>query len=195
MSVNILFYVFALCVCVSAVMAIISRNSVHGVLYLVLTFFSAAWVMLLLSAEFLALLLIVVYVGAIAVLFLFVVMMLQTKFRHKPFKVQTLFSVLIALVIFAELSGFLMFRLAKNEGLVAMAVPLVEVSRLIYIENFVNFQLLGVVLLVAMVAVILLTKSKSLTFVYRQNVVNQVLRSKEDSIENASPKIGKGVSL
>jgi NADH-quinone oxidoreductase subunit J len=176
-------------------MAIVSKNSVHGVLYLVLTFFSAAWVLLLLNAEFLALLLIVVYVGAIAVLFLFVVMMLQTRYNHKVSGLQTVVAVLIAVMIFAEFSGFLMFRLVKNEGFVISNVPLLEVSRLIYIENFVNFQLLGLVLLVGMVAVILLTQKKSTTFVHRQNVASQVLRKKEDSIENTSPEIGKGVSL
>lgn len=195
MSVNILFYIFSALVCITALLAIVSKNSVHGVLYLVLTFFSSAWVMLLLNAEFIAMLLIIVYVGAIAVLFLFVVMMLQTQYTHKPSKIQTLFSLLIGIVVFSQILSFLVFKSAKTQELIASNIPLVDVSQSLYIENFANFQIVGLILLIAMVAVILLTLRKSTTFVQKQNITTQVLRAREDAITNTRPEVGKGVQL
>lgn len=195
MSANFLFYIFASLICISSVFSIVSRNSVHAVLYLVLTFFSAAWVMLLLNAEFLALLLIIVYVGAIAVLFLFVVMMLQTQYRYTPSKMQTSTAGIIACVIFLQLFSFLMFSYAKDENLVITNIPLVTVSTHLYIHNFVNLQIVALILLIAMVAVILLTLRRSHTFVHRQDISDQVLRKKEDCIVIANPPLRKGVNL
>lgn len=195
MSVNILFYIFASLICVTALLSIISKNSVHSVLYLVLTFFSSAWIMLLLNAEFIAMLLIIVYVGAIAVLFLFVVMMLQTKYNHKPSNIQTSTSVLIACIIFSQVLSFLTFKTAKKQELISFEIPFIEVSKLLYLENFANFQFVGLILLIAMVAVILLTTRNNNIFIKKQNITNQVLRTKEDCIINTKPQIGQGIKL
>jgi NADH-quinone oxidoreductase subunit J len=195
MSANFLFYIFSSLLCGCSFLSIVSRNSVHAVLYLVLAFFSAAWVMLILNAEFLALLLIIVYVGAIAVLFLFVVMMLQTNYKHRASKLQISTACIMSFIIFLQLFAFLMFTNATEKKLVISNIPLVEVSQSLYIENFANLQVVGLILLIAMVAVILLTLRKSKTFTYRQNIATQVLRKKEDCIIITSPQVGAGVKL
>ncbi len=195
MSVNFLFYVFSFLVSLSAILSIVSKNSVHAVLYLVLTFFSSAWIMLLLNAEFLAMLLIIVYVGAIAVLFLFVVMMLQTNYTHKQSMLQTSTAGIIACVVFVQMLSFLFFKSIQSDGKIITNIPLAEVSSELYINNFVNFQIVGMILLVAMVAVILLTLEKSSTFTRRQKISRQVLRKKEDCIIMTKPEIGKGVKF
>ena len=195
MSVNFLFYTFSFLISLSAILSIVSKNSVHAVLYLVLTFFSSAWIMLLLNAEFLAMLLIIVYVGAIAVLFLFVVMMLQTNYTHKKSMLKTSTAVIISALVFVQMLSFLFFRSIKSDGKIITNIPLAEVSTELYINNFVNFQIVGMILLIAMVAVILLTLEKSSTFTRRQKVLSQVLRKKEDCITIAKPEIGKGVKI
>lgn len=195
MSVNFLFYTFSFLISLSAILSIVSKNSVHAVLYLVLTFFSSAWIMLLLNAEFLAMLLIIVYVGAIAVLFLFVVMMLQTNYVHKSSLMQTSTAMVISGITFVQMLSFLFFKSVKNEGKIITNIPLSEVSTELYINNFVNFQIVGIILLIAMIAVILLTLEKSSTFTRRQSITNQVLRKKEDCVIITKPEIGKGVKL
>ena len=151
--------------------------------------------MLLLNAEFLAMLLIIVYVGAIAVLFLFVVMMLQTNYTHKQSMLQTSTAVIIAGMVFVQMLSFLFFKSIKGDGKIITNIPLIEVSTELYINNFVNFQIVGMILLIAMVAVILLTLEKSSTFTRRQNISSQVLRKKEDCITMTKPEIGKGVKI
>ena len=195
MSVNFLFYIFSFLISLSAILSIVSKNSVHAVLYLVLTFFSSAWIMLMLNAEFLAMLLIIVYVGAIAVLFLFVVMMLQTNYTHRPSIMQTSTAVIISGITFVQILSFLFFKSMKSDGRIITSIPLSQVSNELYINNFVNFQIVGLILLVAMVAVILLIMEKSATFTRRQSISNQVLRKKEDCIIITTPEIGKGVKL
>lgn len=195
MSVNFLFYIFSFLISLSAILSIVSKNSVHAVLYLVLTFFSSAWIMLMLNAEFLAMLLIIVYVGAIAVLFLFVVMMLQTNYTHRPSIMQTSTAVIISGITFVQILSFLFFKSMKSDGRIITSIPLSQVSNELYINNFVNFQIVGLILLVAMIAVILLTMEKSATFTRRQSISNQVLRNKEDCIIITKPEIGKGVKL
>ncbi|MFT4968102.1 MAG: NADH-quinone oxidoreductase subunit J [Candidatus Deianiraeaceae bacterium] len=194
MSINFLFYIFSALVCGSALLSVLSKNSVHAVLYLVITFFSAAWVMLLLNAEFLALLLIIIYVGAIAILFLFVVMMLHTHYKYKPLTLQTSTATVVSFIIFVQILSFLLFTHSKN-NIVISNIPLSKVSHTLYIENFVNFQIVALILLIAMVSAILLTLQKSQTFTQRQNICKQVLRKKEDCIEITNPLVGKGITL
>ncbi len=195
MSVNFLFYTFSFLISLSAILSILSKNSVHAVLYLVLTFFSSAWIMLMLNAEFLAMLLIIVYVGAIAVLFLFVVMMLNTNYTNKPSLLQTSTAAIIASIIFIQMVSFLFFKSLKHDGKVISNIPLSDVSTELYINNFANFQIVGLILLIAMVAVILLTLEKSSTFTRKQNVSQQILRQKEDCIAMTKPEIGKGIKI
>ena len=195
MSINLLFYIFSVFVLASGLLSIVSKNSVHAVLYLVLTFFSSAWIMLLLNAEFLAMLLIIVYVGAIAVLFLFVVMMLQTKYQHRPSKLQTTAAFFVSTMIFVQIFSFLTLKTGKEQSMIISNIPLVQISQALYIENFANFQVVGLILLIAMVAVILLTHMQSSTLTHKQDISKQVLRTKEESIIITKPESGKGVVL
>ena len=117
MSINLLFYIFGFALCFSALCAVLSKKPVHAVLYLVLTFFSSAWIMLLLKAEFLAMLLIIIYVGAVAVLFLFVVMMLQTNYNpiHSPFQKFTgaTLGILVFLQTFFAIKNYFRFNVFR----------------------------------------------------------------------------------
>lgn len=192
-SANFLFYFFGSLLCVSTLCSILSKNSVHAVLYLVLSFFAAAWVFLILNAEFLAMLLIIVYVGAIAVLFLFVVMMLQTNYKHQPSIRQTSIAILISSLIFLQISTFVLVKVYNQSP--PLPITMAEISNVLYIENFFNLQLVSLILLIAMVSVILLTLQKSSTFINRQSIAEQVLRRKEDCIEMTNPEIGKGIKL
>ena len=151
--------------------------------------------MLILNAEFLAMLLIIIYVGAIAVLLLFTVMMLQTRYHYKKSVLQTGISALIAVMVFIQLFGFLITKDLKSDGLVSTNIPLVKVAYTLYVDNFINLQVAGVILLVAMVAAMMLTLTKSSTFIRRQNINKQVLRKKEDCIIMTNPESGKGVIL
>lgn len=195
MSVNLLFYIFGFSLCFSALCAVLSSKPVHAVLYLVLSFFSAAWVMLLLGAEFLAMLLIIVYVGAVAVLFLFVVMMLQTNFAQSKSFVQKITAAIIGLLIFMQVLGLLLFNDIKSTNTVITNIPLALTAKELYINNFINFQIVGLILLIAMIGAMILTHTKSTTFTHKQKIGEQVLRKKEDCITMAKPAIGKGVFL
>ena len=195
MSVNVLFYLFGFALCASALASVLSRKPVHAVLYLVLAFFSSAWVMLLLRAEFLAMLLIIIYVGAVAVLFLFVVMMLQTNYTPVKSFWQKIAGGIIGFLVFLQIFGLLMFNEIKTEYYEINPISLKAISVELYIENFVNFQIVGIILLVSMIGALLLTHTKSTTFTHRQKISTQVLRTKEDSITITNPEKNKGVTL
>lgn len=151
--------------------------------------------MLLLQAEFLAMLLIIVYVGAVAVLFLFVVMMLQTNYTHTKSPFQATTALVIGFLIFIQIFGLLMFNDIKSVNTETTKIPLTFTAKELYINHFVNFQILGLILLIAMIGAMILTHMKSTTFVHKQKISEQVLRKKEDCITMAKPEIGKGVAL
>jgi NADH-quinone oxidoreductase subunit J len=199
------FYVFASILIASGALTIFARNPVHSVLWLILAFFNAAGLFLLLGAEFLAAVLVIVYVGAVAVLFLFVVMMLDIDFaelraglaRYLPF------GVLLALVLFAELVFAVGAWRFGDIDPVAMTAPVAAapgmtnieaLGSLIYTRYAFIFEAAGLVLLTAMVGAIVLTHRER-TGVRRQNIADQVSRRPEDSIRKVSPKVGEGVEL
>jgi NADH-quinone oxidoreductase subunit J len=197
------FYLFAALVIASGVMTIASRNPVHSVLWLILAFFNAAGLFLLIGAEFLAFLLIIVYVGAVAVLFLFVVMMLDVDFaelragiaRYWPIGFG-LAGVLLAEMIFA--------LLAWNAGGIATgarAAPtaagqsnIVALGELLYTRYLFIFEAAGLVLLVAMVGAIVLTH-RTRRDVRPQKISDQVRRRPKDAVVNMQPGVGQGVEL
>jgi NADH-quinone oxidoreductase subunit J len=197
------FYLFATLVIASGVMTIAARNPVHSVLWLILAFFNAAGLFLLIGAEFLAFLLVIVYVGAVAVLFLFVVMMLDVDFatlragfaRYWPFGF-ALAGVLAAELVFAAI--------AWNAGGIALdarAAPfaagqsnIVAMGQLLYTRYLFIFEAAGLVLLVAMVGAIVLTRRKR-SDVRPQNVSAQVRRRPQDAVVNMQPPVGQGVEL
>ena len=195
------FYLFAGVTVVAAVMVIAARNPVHSVLFLILAFFNAAGLFVLLGAEFLAMILIVVYVGAVAVLFLFVVMMLDINFveLRQGFMQNLPTGIMIGLVLLLELAvivggNAIMPDVAQN---VAWPTPPIDqvsntqaLGELLYTHYIYLFQVAGMILLVAMGGAIVLTHRKR-EGVHKQRISDQVNR--KDSIELVKVKSGKGI--
>ncbi len=197
------FYLFATLVIASGVMTIASRNPVHSVLWLILAFFNAAGLFLLIGAEFLAFLLIIVYVGAVAVLFLFVVMMLDVDFAElrAGFASYLFPGILLALALLAEMVAALLARGAGVIALSARAAPIdanqsnIEaLGVLLYTRYLFIFEAAGLVLLVAMVGAIVLTRRRR-SDVRPQSVSAQVRRRPQDAVVNMQPGVGQGVEL
>ncbi|HKR24011.1 MAG TPA: NADH-quinone oxidoreductase subunit J [Allosphingosinicella sp.] len=195
------FYLFATLVIASGVMTIASRNPVHSVLWLILAFFNAAGLFLLVGAEFLAFLLVIVYVGAVAVLFLFVVMMLDVDFAElrAGFARYWPFGLGLALVILAEIFfGVIAWNAggiaAGGERPAAQQSNIVALGQLLYSRYLFVFEAAGIVLLVAMVGAIVLTRRKR-SDVRPQSVSAQVRRRPRDAVVNMQPGVGQGVEL
>ncbi|MEO9469060.1 NADH-quinone oxidoreductase subunit J [Parasphingorhabdus sp.] len=198
------FYLFASIVIASAAFCIFARNPVHSVLWLILAFFNAAGLMLLVGAEFIAALLIIVYVGAVAVLFLFVVMMLDIDFAElrAGFMKNLPLGLLLALVLLAEIIfGVGAWSSAGTGdanaviGLPAGGPSNIEaLGTLLYTKYVFLFEAAGLVLLVAMVGAIVLTHRQR-GGVRKQVISAQVNRRPEDATRNTQPEIGKGVEL
>ena len=194
---DLAFYLFALVTVFSAVMVISARNSVHSVLFLILAFFNAAALFVLIGAEFLAMILVVVYVGAVAVLFLFVVMMLDINFAElrQGFLRYLPVGALIGLVLLVEL--FLLYGSWHFADAVAIGAPMAKggmsnteaLGRLIYTEYAYPFQAAGLVLLVAMIGAIVLTL-RHRAGVRRQVISQQLARRREEVM--VIKKIGTG---
>ncbi|WP_374526178.1 NADH-quinone oxidoreductase subunit J [Sphingopyxis sp.] len=199
----IAFWLFATLVIASAVMVIFSRNPVHSVMWLILAFFNAAGLMLLVGAEFIAMLLVIVYVGAVAVLFLFVVMMLNIDFaelrsgfvRYMPL------GALVAIILAAELIFALGAWKAGGVDLAARAAPaaadtsnIQQIGELLYTRYIFLFEAAGIVLLVAMIGAIVLTHRQR-GGVRAQNIAQQVRRRPEDATRLVDPGVGQGMEL
>jgi NADH-quinone oxidoreductase subunit J len=198
----IAFYVLALISVVAALRVVTAKNPVHSVLFLILTFFSAAGLFVLLGAEFLAMLLVVVYVGAVAVLFLFVVMMLDIDFaKLRQGYVQYLpIGLVIAAVLLVEMiivSGAVADRGAAKGNLPMVAGANISnaqsIGRVLYTDYVYYFQAAGMVLLIAMIGAIVLTLTHKAK-VKRQDISSQVNRRRKASVEVVSVKSGEGVS-
>ena len=196
--ISVAFYVFASVAAIAAFMVISARNPVHSVLYLILTFFSTAGLFVLLGAEFLAMLLVVVYVGAVAVLFLFVVMMLDVDFVElRQGMMQNLPPA--AFVSFILLIELILAFGARGEAKKTLAdLPAPEVSNiralgnLLYDDYFFLFQSAGMILLVAMIGAIVLTLYHR-DGIKRQNIYDQVTRKKSETMEVHDVKPGQGL--
>ncbi len=195
------FYLFAFVAVVAGVMVVSARNPVHSVLFLILAFFSAAALFVLMGAEFLAMILVVVYVGAVAVLFLFVVMMLDINFAElrRGFLQYLPIGALIGLILLAELILiFGSWGFAPNLSAAAPTPPVDQISnthalgKLLYTRYFYLFQASGMILLVAMLGAIVLTL-RSRPGVRRQKISDQVARRREDSIEVVKVTSGGGI--
>jgi len=195
------FYLFSAVMIASAVMVIAARNPVHSVLFLILAFFNAAGLFILLGAEFLALILVVVYVGAVAVLFLFVVMMLDVDFiqLREGFLNYLPVGALIGFILLVELLLVLGGWLMTPGVNATAAVPIPdEVSNIqalgevLYTRYVFVFQMAGLILLVAMIGAIVLTL-KHKAGVKRQSIMDQVARSPETAIEVRKVESGKGI--
>jgi NADH-quinone oxidoreductase subunit J len=195
------FYLFAGVCVASAFMVIASKNPVHSVLFLILAFVNAAGLFVMMGAEFLAMILIVVYVGAVAVLFLFVVMMLDVDFAQlrQGFLNYLPFGALVGVILLAELL-LVVGAWAIGPGVprtVASPIPTditntEALGRVLYTKYIYFFQASGLVLLVAMVGAIVLTLRHK-PGVKRQNIADQVARSKETAMEIRQVRPGQGL--
>ncbi|HCC98835.1 MAG TPA: NADH-quinone oxidoreductase subunit J [Rhodobacteraceae bacterium] len=195
------FYLFALCTVTGGLFTVVSRNPVHSVLWLILTFLSSAGLFVLLGAEFVAMLLVIVYVGAVAVLFLFVVMMLDVDFAElKAEMAQYLpLGLLIGLVLLMQLSMALgVWSVADTAEAARAAVTPAETHNtaalglLIYDQYFLLFQLAGLILLVAMIGAIVLTL-RHRKDVKRHDVLAQMYRDPALAMELKDVKPGQGL--
>jgi NADH-quinone oxidoreductase subunit J len=195
------FYLFATLTIASAIAVIFARNPVHSVLWLILSFFNAAGLMLLLGAEFIAMLVVIVYVGAVAVLFLFVVMMLDIDFAQlrSGFTRNLPFGIIIAMVLAFEIVVAIMSHKAgpvlANGRIAAPSQPnIVALGQLLYSRYLLPFEIAGLILLVAMIGAIVLTHRRR-GDLRTPNASRQIRRRPEDSIRNANPGVGEGVKL
>jgi NADH-quinone oxidoreductase subunit J len=197
------FYLFAFVAVAAAFMVIAARNPVHSVLYLILTFFNAAGLFLLTGAEFLAMILLVVYVGAVAVLFLFVVMMLDVDFaelksgalQYAP--IGALVGIILAAELVIVVAGFsfapdLATNIARPIPDIAERHNTAALGDILYTDYIYLFQIAGMILLVAMIGAIVLTLRHK-EGVKRQNIAAQVARTPATAIEVKKVETGKGI--
>ncbi len=200
---DLFFYLFSVLTIGSAVMVISARNPVHAVMFLILAFINAAGLFLLLGAEFLAMLLIIVYVGAVAVLFLFVVMMLDVDFAELRAGYMKYFPVgaIIGFIVLGELMA--LFGAWKTDGGISVTpkTPIPDaaiitnteaIGLVLYTEYIFYFEVVGIILLTAMVGAIVLTFRQNEN-AKRQNIGDQVARTPETSIEIKKVETGKGI--
>lgn len=199
---SLMFYVFAALTLFSAIMVISSKNPVHSVLFLIFTFFNAAGLFVLLGAEYIAMSLVIVYVGAVAVLFLFVVMMLDIDIAawRQGFVKNLPLGLGVALLLFAQL-GAMLYAASLSENKVALASQATPdpaqisntkaIGHILYTDYAYAFIVSGVILLIAMVGAIVLTHRQR-EGVRRQVIAKQVVRTKEQSIAIVKVQPGEG---
>ena len=196
------FYVLSIVAVASGVMVISARNPVHSVLFLILAFFNAAGLFILIGAEFLAMILVIVYVGAVAVLFLFVVMMLDINFLRlqEGFMKYLPVGLLVGIILLAELvlvGGTWAARGTIEPGPAPASVPPTvsnteALGDVLYTQYFYLFQAAGLILLVAIIGAITLTLRQRGT-VRRQDIGRQVNRSRAETVELRKVRSGSGI--
>ena len=195
------FYLFALSTITGGLFTVLSRNPVHSVLWLILSFLSSAGLFILLGAEFVAMLLIIVYVGAVAVLFLFVVMMLDVDFASLKAEMSKYLplGLLIVVILLMELAMGLAVWDPADGAEAARAAPIpsdfhntAALGLLLYDKYFLLFQLAGLILLVAMIGAIVLTL-RHRKDVKRQDILAQIYRDPDKSLSLKNVKPGQGL--
>ena len=198
---TLLFYFFAFLILIAAMNVIVARNPVHAVLFLILAFVNASAIGIMLGAEFISMSLIIVYVGAVAVLFLFVVMMLDIIYQQ--LKKSVLHNIKLGLLVGFTFWGLLVVVLAQSKFLlpsinkVGQLVQRTNTELIgldLYTKYFFAFQMAGLILLVAMIGAIVLTLSHAKP-VRRQDINKQVSRKREDGVKLVDVKLGQGVKL
>jgi NADH-quinone oxidoreductase subunit J len=200
------FYIFAVTTLTGGLMTVVSRNPVHSVLWLILSFLSSAGLFILLGAEFVAMLLVIVYVGAVAVLFLFVVMMLDVDFAELKAEMARYLplALLIGLVVIMQLTiAFGVWEIDAN-ATTRLAAPMVTINGvpventraiglILYDRYFLLFQIAGMILLTAMIGAIVLTLRHRVD-VKRQDPLAQMFRDPAKAIEMRDLKPGQGLA-
>jgi NADH-quinone oxidoreductase subunit J len=198
-----LFYLFSFVLISSALVVVSARNTIHSIMFLILAFLNAAALFILLGAEFLAMLLIIVYVGAIAVLFLFVVMMLNVDQKTINNKINRHLPILIlvAIIMFFEIFLIIKFSNIKTYNTKLLFPTPNDISnteaigKILYTDFILPFQLSGAILFVAMIGAIVLTIKEETRFIKKQNIANQIARNSANSIEMVKVKSGAGINL
>jgi len=202
MLATFVFYLFALVTIGSAVMVISSKNPVHSVFFLILAFFNSAGLFVMIGAEYIAMTLVIVYVGAVAVLFLFVVMMLNINFEElrQGFQKYLWMGIMVAAIVLFELLFVFSISLGSPKAVsnARHVIPDAEVmtntealGSLMYTYYLYPFQMAGVILLIAMIGAIVLTL-RSRPGVRKQNIGDQVARTREQSMRIVKVKSGEG---
>ena len=203
----IFFYIFSTIAIISAIMVTVSKNTVHSVFFLILDFISISCLFIMIGAEFLGMIMLIVYVGAVAVLFLFVVMMLNVAQQKKQWfssigsSKHIPIGVLISVIIFFELIIVIGgWKFKPNVSSSLMLSPNIGISNthsignVLYTDYIHLFQLSGMILLVAMIGAIVLTFRKRLGL-KKQNYFSQISRERSDSVELKDVPTNKGVDL
>ena len=203
----VFFYLFSFITIVSAIMVTVARNTVHSVFFLILDFISISCLFIMIGAEFIGMIMLIVYVGAVAVLFLFVVMMLNvaqqksewftSRFKSTHIPVGLLVSLIIFFELIIVIGGWKYkpdlvdsISLEANSNITNTEA----LGNIIYTDYIHLFQLSGMILLVAMIGAIVLT-FRDRTGVKRQSYFKQISREKKDGVELVNPKSNKGVNI
>ncbi|MEO5354506.1 MAG: NADH-quinone oxidoreductase subunit J [Magnetococcus sp. XQGC-1] len=194
MVADFVFYFFSTITVFSAIGVIASRNQVHSVLFLVLTFFSTAGLFVLLGAEFLAAILVMVYMGAVAILFLFVVMMLDvdmSSLRRESVKYLPV-GIMVGLVVLVELAVILSHvHVGHHAQAVAQVSNTLAVGKVLYTKYLLPFEIASLVLLVALIGAVALTH-RTRKRVKRQDILKQIARTREEAVELKKVASGEG---
>jgi len=200
---TLIFYIFSAITLFSAVMVVSSKNPVHSVFFLILAFFNSAGLFVLLGAEFIAMILVIVYVGAVAVLFLFVVMMLDIDFEElrKGFLRYLPMGAAVAAIVFFELA-FVFYLSLSHPSALAPARQIIPdsahisntkaIGNVLYTWYLYPFQMSGIILLIAMIGAITLTL-RARPNVRKQNIAKQMSRTKEQGVEIVKVQSGRGI--
>lgn len=200
---TLIFYMFAGFTLLSAVMVVASKNPVHSVLFLIFAFFNVAGLFVLIGAEYIAMTLVIVYVGAVAVLFLFVVMMLNVNFEElrEGFQKYLGLGLSVATIIFAELVLVMVWALNKPASVAGSEHPTAafgdvtntqQIGNVLYTYYLYPFQMAGIILLIAMIGAIVLTL-RARPGVRKQTISAQLARTKEQSVQIVKVESGKGI--
>ena len=200
---SIFFYFFSIIAVFSAVMVVVSKNAVHSVFFLILDFISVSCLFIMIGAEFLGMIMLIVYVGAVAVLFLFVVMMLNVSFTKvkEGFSTHLPIGLLVSLIVFLEILVVLGGWKYKDDVVTTSSIVLKQnitnteaLGNLLYTDYIYLFQIAGMILLVAMIGAIVLTFRKR-EGIKRQNVFEQISKERSDSVFLADVETGKGIKI
>ncbi len=191
------FYFFASFLIVTCISVIFSKNPVNSVLFLVLAFLNSTFLFILIGAEFVGIILAIVYIGAVAILFLFVVMMLDIQITTLMFNIKRYIplALLFAGVILAEIIYLTVFKSSKSNlsEIVRSSNNTEEIGNVLYTKYFIDFQLSGIVLLLAMIGAIVLTHIYRPS-IKRQNIDKQNTTYSKDRIQLVETKSGEGVN-
>ncbi len=203
--ISFLVYFSMVMILFASLMVISSRNPVHSVLFLILTFFCSAGLMVMLEAEYIAMTIIIVYVGAVVILFLFVIMMLDISNSNlKRLTTKTTPYAIVASMIFLAVFIYALYKSKVNFDAITLLnnkdIELFEnsfryIGTNLYTEYILEFQIAGIILFLAMIGSITLVHRKSNRLIKKQNITNQIMRSKKESIDLVDVKSGSGVEI